>query len=172
MQHSSVARKGKAADRKYYEKNGGNLGGMGGFLPMSGAEWTRYQQSKLANVLFCKALAGKLQANERTKNIKSLAAHPGGAATNLQTASKGMGGASVWFFNKLAQSQDDGAAGIVTCMGDADVESGFLYGPTGMGGLRGEAVKNDLDKENNTKDQAQIDMVWEATAAAIGGWEL
>ena len=55
--------------------------------------WTAYGQSKLANLLF----AGELQrkADEHDLTMKSMAAHPGYAATNLQSASPRMRNAKV-----------------------------------------------------------------------------
>eukprot|EP00892_Ulva_mutabilis_P002671 jgi/Ulvmu1/12404/UM009_0051.1 len=52
--HSSARRKAPCTpcDARYYGKNGGNLGGDETIM----APWKRYQQSKLANVLFAGAL--------------------------------------------------------------------------------------------------------------------
>jgi NAD(P)-dependent dehydrogenase (short-subunit alcohol dehydrogenase family) len=77
VNHSSGARNRggdgkKPLDRKYLGKNGGNLGGdQGNCLPFSGGRWTRYQQTKLANVVFTYAL------RDRQSKVKSLVAHPG-----------------------------------------------------------------------------------------------
>ena len=46
--------------------------------------WPAYGQSKLANLLFALELDRRLRADGST--VKSLAAHPGYAATNLQSA--------------------------------------------------------------------------------------
>lgn len=45
VNHSSIARHGKPLDRKYLEKNGGNLGGNGGSMIMGGGKWERYHVS-------------------------------------------------------------------------------------------------------------------------------
>jgi NAD(P)-dependent dehydrogenase (short-subunit alcohol dehydrogenase family) len=42
VQHSSVARHGKPLEAKYFEKNGGNLGGNGNSMLFQGARWKRY----------------------------------------------------------------------------------------------------------------------------------
>lgn len=55
--------------------------------------WTAYGQSKLANLLFAGELQRKADAHE--VNMKSMAAHPGYAATNLQSASPRMRNAKV-----------------------------------------------------------------------------
>merc|ERR1719223_1049296 len=59
--HSSLARNGPALDSKYFEKNGGNLGGNGNNMLLGGARWKRYQQSKLANSVFSSALADRYE---------------------------------------------------------------------------------------------------------------
>jgi NAD(P)-dependent dehydrogenase (short-subunit alcohol dehydrogenase family) len=42
VNHSSVARKGGPLQGKYFEKNGGNLGGNGSSMILNGARWERY----------------------------------------------------------------------------------------------------------------------------------
>ena len=170
VQHSSGARRGGPLERRYFEKNGGNLGGDSVWqsFTMKGA-WKRYQQTKLANEVFALALHEKLQAKEATKNIRSLAAHPGLAATSVGGTSHAIGPLAEVVMNGLSQSADDGAAGIVACMADADAESGMLYGPKGR---TGDAVALDMATDANSKEPEQRTLVWEATAAAIGGWDL
>lgn len=45
VNHSSIARHGKPLDRKFLEKNGGNLGGNGGSMMLGGGKWERYHVS-------------------------------------------------------------------------------------------------------------------------------
>lgn len=65
VNHSSSARKmdkmQNKFDPKYVDKNGGNLGGSSNKM-FKGANFQRYQQSKLANVIFTYALDEKLKA--------------------------------------------------------------------------------------------------------------
>jgi NAD(P)-dependent dehydrogenase (short-subunit alcohol dehydrogenase family) len=42
VQHSSMARHGGPLEAKYFEKNGGNLGGNGNSMMFQGARWKRY----------------------------------------------------------------------------------------------------------------------------------
>ena len=56
-----------------------NLGGERHYF-----RWRAYGQSKLANLLFALELERRLRA--AGSNVKSMAAHPGYAATNLQFA--------------------------------------------------------------------------------------
>merc|ERR1740139_1000380 len=56
VNHSSGARHGKALEAKYFQKSGeGNLGGDG-----AAACFDRYQQTKLANIVFTFGLEAKL----------------------------------------------------------------------------------------------------------------
>lgn len=82
--HSSIARDSPRTrlKAKYLGKNGGNLGGNGNSMIFGGARWQRYHQTKLANVVFVRALHNKFQ--EKGSKIKAMSAHPGLAATSLQ----------------------------------------------------------------------------------------
>ena len=77
--------------RKYLQKNGGNLGGNSDKI-MQGANFVRYQQSKLANVVFTYALHKRLQ--DCGSKVKALVAHPGVAPTQLSVGTMSAGGAS------------------------------------------------------------------------------
>ena len=90
VNHSSGARgkPGRPLHTKYLERNGGNLGGDG--WPGLG-KWTRYQQSKLANLMFTYALDDR--AGQRPGNkVKSLCGHPGPADSGLQGKTTQAGG--------------------------------------------------------------------------------
>lgn len=83
VNHSSGARHytpHQRLERKYFEKNGGNLGGSE-LKMMAGPCFERYFQSKLANAVFTQALHNKLTA--KNSNIKALCADPGMSATSL-----------------------------------------------------------------------------------------
>mgnify|MGYP003646976821 FL=1 len=137
VNHSSGARgkPGRPLHTKYLERNGGNLGGDG--WPGLG-KWTRYQQSKLANLMFTYALDDR--AGQRPGNkVKSLCGHPGPADSGLQGKTTQAGG-DRWLDRfilgqalKHAQSVEDGTSGIARCCCEADVESGAFYGPNGRG---------------------------------------
>ena len=81
-------RNGGALKPEYFEKRGGNLGGNGNSMIMKGARWERYHQTKLANAVFTKALANRLDGT----GIKAIVAAPGIAATNLQVTTNERGG--------------------------------------------------------------------------------
>ena len=71
--------------------------------------WAAYRQSKLANLLFVLELQRRLTA--AGSSVRSLAAHPGYAATNLQSHSgKALTDAFMKIGNKvIAQSDENGA---------------------------------------------------------------
>ena len=132
VNHSSIARMtpSRKLRAEYLEKRGGSLGGDGRGLFMNGPRWLRYGQSKLANAAFTAALHERLQ--RRGSAVKALVAHPGVADTELQVTSVRDGGmlASVTApFMRLAQSMEDGATGILSCLCLPGVRSGTFYGP-------------------------------------------
>lgn len=93
VNHSSGGRHmtpNKILERRYLEKNGGNLGGSE-MRAMSGPCFERYFHTKLANAVFTQALHNKLQA--KGSNIKALCADPGLSATSLANHFEGMEGA-------------------------------------------------------------------------------
>lgn len=140
VNHSSGARKRPAEpiSAAYLGRNGGKLGGDGfpGF-----AKWKRYQQSKLANLLFTYALADKIAAERPAiaDKIKVLCAHPGPTHTGLQSKTVEAGKAGLidqfllWQTMKGAHSVEDGAMGIARASCGSDAENRGFYGPAGLG---------------------------------------
>ena len=172
VQHSSGARKqgGKKLDARYLGKNGGDLGGnSAGIFPFSGARWTRYQQTKLANVAFTYALRDRLA--KAGSQIKALVAHPGLAATRLQVTTVADGGMSDWFtgyfMNGLSQSGEDGTVPLLicTCASEWDgrkVSSGDFYGPALAAG------RPILVPEEPLADEAARELLWRLSTEATG----
>lgn len=162
VNHSSAARNGPQLDAKYLEKNGGNLGGDAtGWMPFTGARWSRYQQSKLANVVFTYALDDKIKA--AGSKVMALVAHPGGATTNLQVTTVSDGGMAPGFtklFMGQMQSGEDGACGIISCCCMPGVSSGEFWGPTG---LVGPAVLLPKEPEVKRADEASRTMLWDVS---------
>lgn len=166
--HSSVARDSPPTrlKAKYFGKNGGNLGGNGNSMIFGGARWQRYHQTKLANVVFVRALHNRFQA--KGSKMKAMSAHPGLAATSLQATTHKDGGMGVGLLGgtgmmmKLSQSPEDGAMGLIRGICSDDVESGVLYGPRG---LVGKAVKRPLGRFVNDK---AAEMLWTESEKACG----
>jgi NAD(P)-dependent dehydrogenase (short-subunit alcohol dehydrogenase family) len=173
INHSSIARFGvKKLEAKYFEKNGGNLGGNGSNMLLSTiipqGRWTRYAQSKLANAAFTACLHEKLQ--KAKSNIKALVAHPGLAVTDLQSTTVKDGGMGSWITSqmmKAGQTMEDGAIGIIKCMTDKNANSGEFYGP-GKGKMdgKGPVIKFNLEEFYNNKETK--DLLWNKSCDAIG----
>jgi NAD(P)-dependent dehydrogenase (short-subunit alcohol dehydrogenase family) len=97
--------------------------------------WLAYGQSKLANLLFAFELQRRAEGR-----LKSLAAHPGYAATNLQFA-----GPAHWYERAsmavanrvIAQNADTGALPALYAATVPDVAGGSYVGPDGFMELRG-----------------------------------
>jgi NAD(P)-dependent dehydrogenase (short-subunit alcohol dehydrogenase family) len=160
----------KKLEEKYVGKNGGNLGGdVGGWLPFTGPRWVRYQQTKLANVVFTYALRDR--AEKAGSMVKSLCAHPGLTATNLQVKSAndgGMGKAfTKWLMSFVSQSGEDGTMGLLSATAKSDVKSGDFFGPASTsGGLVG--LMN-TEEEEKLADEESRDMLWKASTDVTGG---
>jgi retinol dehydrogenase-12 len=119
----------------------------------STSTWTRYGQSKLANILFTKELA------KRHPNIISVAIHPGGVYTNLsggfQKDHPILAKPVDWILSKINVPASEGAWGQVwaaTTLDKKTLKSGEYYGP--------------VAKANTTSVYAQD----EALAAKLWEW--
>lgn len=99
--------------------------------------WRAYCQSKLANVLFALELERRLRAAGST--VKSLAAHPGYAATNLQSAAApALDRAIMVVTNRLlAQSAEMGALPLLYAATRPNLDGGLFIGPDGFEEQRG-----------------------------------
>src|SRR5919112_5296047 len=101
-----------------------NLGGDRRYF-----RWRAYGQSKLANLMFALELDRRLRAAGST--IKSLAAHPGYAATNLQFAGPPAVDAAVMKLGNAVIAQDDemGALPTLYAATEPGLDSGTFCGP-------------------------------------------
>jgi NAD(P)-dependent dehydrogenase (short-subunit alcohol dehydrogenase family) len=109
-----------------------NLGGDRHYF-----RWNAYGQSKLANLLFALELDRRLRAAGST--VKSLAAHPGYAATNLQSAGPPMVDRLVMKVGNalVAQSDEMGALPILYAATEPGLEGGTYVGPDSFREQRG-----------------------------------
>jgi NAD(P)-dependent dehydrogenase (short-subunit alcohol dehydrogenase family) len=184
VQHSSVAKEGDKIEEKYFKAHAaGELGGDG-----AGPNNERYHHSKLANVVFAYALDAELKKRGGNyAKIKSLVAHPGSSATNLAVTTSAANNSTIinmlmsFFANVVSQSPEDGAMGILTCMAcehgssgrsakaedmTIPVESGGLWGPTGMG-MTGLAEK--LPEQTNATWDCQTNILeWTEDSTGAG----
>jgi NAD(P)-dependent dehydrogenase (short-subunit alcohol dehydrogenase family) len=99
--------------------------------------WTAYGQSKLANVLFARELDRRLR--EAGSTVKSLAAHPGYSATNLQSAAPPLLDRVVMTVTNLllAQSAEMGALPELYAATRPNLDGGLFIGPDGFEEQRG-----------------------------------
>ncbi|MFZ9282307.1 MAG: oxidoreductase, partial [Prochlorococcaceae cyanobacterium] len=98
--------------------------------------WKAYGQSKLANVV----LAQELQ--RRYPQLRSAAAHPGLARTNLQPTSVAANGSRVerlayQLMGPLFQSAAQGALPQLFALTAPEAQPGGHYGPSELGGMKG-----------------------------------
>ncbi len=99
--------------------------------------WSAYSQSKLADLMLALELDRRLRASGST--VKSLAAHPGYAATNLQTAAPPLLDRMVMRVTNVlvAQSADMGALPTLYAATEPGLEGGEYVGPDGIAEGRG-----------------------------------
>ena len=173
VHHSSGARdvtKNKGLEQKYFEKNGGNLGGDTPVSMLRGPSMHRYAQTKLANSVFTYALAERLQA--KGSKVRAIACHPGGSATNLgdKDLLQGLPWYERFLMNYvlvpfLMQTAEDGTMGLLTGMMATEAQSGVLYGPKNSG-VSGPAVPNPPKAYEN--DPAAMKMLWQTSEDTTG----
>jgi NAD(P)-dependent dehydrogenase (short-subunit alcohol dehydrogenase family) len=114
--------------------------------------WRCYCQSKLANVLFARELDRRLR--DSGSAVSSLAAHPGYAATNLQSAAPPAFDRAVLALSNrlLAQSSEMGALPQLYAATRPSLDGGLFIGPDGFEEQRGhpkvtQPVKRGRDPE-------------------------
>jgi hypothetical protein len=127
--------------------------------------------------LFRSNVQAKLK--DRGAAIKSLCAHPGLAASNLQATTSRESTADVEFLSGLlsqGQSAEDGTLPLLSCICNADAESGDFYGPwaegEGVPVFAGDPMvgppKKLTREEPLSRDLAAQEAMWVASEAAVG----
>jgi NAD(P)-dependent dehydrogenase (short-subunit alcohol dehydrogenase family) len=128
--------------------------------------WRAYGQSKLANLLFAFELDRRRRA--AGKNLRSIAAHPGYAATNLQfaaTPSRVERVGSVFFNRVFAQNADGGALPTLYAA-TADVPGGSFVGPDGFMQMRGHPRL--VTATRAAKDPQAAQRLWQRSEQLTG----
>lgn len=127
--------------------------------------WGAYGQSKLANLLFTLELANRLAA-ERSA-VRALAAHPGYAATNLQSHSASRAGrVALAVANRtVAQSDAQGALPVLFAA-TQDLPSASYVGPDGRGEVRGRPAL--VGRSAAASDPVTARRLWEASEELVG----
>jgi NAD(P)-dependent dehydrogenase (short-subunit alcohol dehydrogenase family) len=131
--------------------------------------WRVYGQAKLANLLF--ALELKRRAEAAGTPLRSLAAHPGYAATNLQTQSGRMRGnrldelANVALNKIVAQTDEQGALPTLYAA-TMDLPGGTYVGPNGPLELRGAPTV--VQPASHARDEKTAARLWEVSEDLTG----
>jgi NAD(P)-dependent dehydrogenase (short-subunit alcohol dehydrogenase family) len=138
-----------------------NLGGERRYF-----RWRAYGQSKLANLLFALELDRRLKA--AGSGVKSLAAHPGYAATNLQFAGPPLlDRLAMIVGNKvIAQSDDMGALPTLYAATEPGLEGGTYVGPDGIAEQRGHPKR--VSPSGAARDEQVARRLWEVSEEMTG----
>lgn len=129
--------------------------------------WTAYNQSKLANLLFTFGLQRRAGAG-----LRSVAAHPGYASTNLLTAGARLTGSRVGELGAtlanrvLGQPDSAGALPTLRAATDPAVRGGEVYGPSGAGQLHGPPVLVGVSRR--ARDAVDADRLWALSEESTG----
>ena len=124
------------------------------------SEWPFYGQSKLANLLFTFELQRRLDASKAS--TRSVAAHPGWTATDLQ---KNSGLAS--FLNPFfAMEPPQGALPTLYAATAPNVSGGTYYGPNGFMEMKG--YPKQVGTHARAKDRAVAARLWEVSEEMTG----
>jgi NAD(P)-dependent dehydrogenase (short-subunit alcohol dehydrogenase family) len=128
-------------------------------------EWAAYGQSKLADLMFAYELQRRLSGAGST--VRSVAAHPGYAATELQThrnpAMNRIMRLGNWL---LAQSAAAGALPTLYAATIPDAVGGAYYGPNGPGELRGYPER--VGSSKASRDPVVAAKLWEQATELTG----
>jgi NAD(P)-dependent dehydrogenase (short-subunit alcohol dehydrogenase family) len=124
-----------------------------------------YSQSKLANALFGLELDRRLRAEG--SQVRSVLAHPGYAATNLQTTGpRGLLRLGGRLGNLIfAQDAAAGAWSQLRAATDPDVQGGQFIGPGGWGELRG--APRVVRPTRTARDPELARRLWDVSEAAM-----
>jgi NAD(P)-dependent dehydrogenase (short-subunit alcohol dehydrogenase family) len=134
-------------------------------------KWRAYGQSKLANLLFARELSRR--ASLAGRDLLSVAAHPGYAATNLQTAGPAMSGSRLGVLGMRVSNailgQPDVQGAVPTLFGAAGpgLRGGEYLGPDGPFAIRGSGAKV-LTPSKAAQDEDTARRLWEVSEQLTG----
>jgi NAD(P)-dependent dehydrogenase (short-subunit alcohol dehydrogenase family) len=130
------------------------------------SRWRAYGQSKLADLMCALELDRRLRAAGST--VKSLAAHPGYAATNLQSAAAPTLDRIVMVLTNAlaAQSADRGALPSLYAATQPGLEGGIYVGPDGIGEFRGHPRQ--VSPNGAARDERVAARLWEVSEELTG----
>src|SRR5215211_517452 len=128
--------------------------------------WRAYGQSKLANLLFMMELDRRLRGTGST--VRSVAAHPGYAATNLQSAAPPKFDRIVMVVSNrvIAQSAEMGALPPLYAATYPGLEGGAYIGPDGIAEQRGYPKRVGMSAA--ARNEAVARRLWEVSEELTG----
>jgi NAD(P)-dependent dehydrogenase (short-subunit alcohol dehydrogenase family) len=127
--------------------------------------WAAYGQSKLADLIFAMELQRRLSLTQSV--VISVAAHPGYAATELQSHTESVQDKVMAFGNRLlAQPASAGALPTLYAATMPDVIGGDYWGPGGLGEMRGMPTK--VGTARAARDTALAAKLWHTAEALTG----
>jgi NAD(P)-dependent dehydrogenase (short-subunit alcohol dehydrogenase family) len=128
--------------------------------------WTAYNQSKLADLMFALELDRRLR--EAGSTVESVAAHPGYAATNLQSAAPPLLDRLVMQVTNvlLAQTAEQGALALLYAATAPGVEGGAYVGPDGIGEFRGRPRL--VSPNSRARDEQTARRLWQVAEQLTG----
>jgi NAD(P)-dependent dehydrogenase (short-subunit alcohol dehydrogenase family) len=128
--------------------------------------WRAYNQSKLGDLLLALELDRRLRAAGST--VRSVAAHPGYSATNLQSAAPPALDRAVMAVTNhlLAQSEDMGALPTLYAATQPGLEGGTYVGPDGFMEQRGHPEP--VTPAKAARDEETARRLWDVCEALTG----
>lgn len=145
----------------------------GGAIELSDLNWERrtysrggaYAQSKLANLLFALELQRRLTA--AGSSVRSFAAHPGYASTNLQTRTgNGLFDAAGRVGNKVIAQSAEAGAWPALFAASQDLPGGAYVGPDQMREMRGHPAL--AGRSARASDLGLAEKLWAASEDLTG----
>ena len=133
-------------------------------------KWPAYAQSKLANLLFTFEL--QRRADAAGVELLALAAHPGYAATNLQSVGPRLAGSRVMergtavVTRVIGQPARDGALPTLRAATDPAVRGGEVFGPDGFLELRG--APKQVAVSRRARNRAVAERLWTVSEEKTG----
>ena len=127
--------------------------------------WLAYGQSKLANLMFAYELQHRLLAAGST--VRSMAAHPGYAATNLQSHTESIQDKLLGIGNRLiSQSAEMGALPELYAATKPDLPGGTYVGPDGFAERAGHPRPVGSTNASHNLDKQRA--LWESSERLTG----
>jgi NAD(P)-dependent dehydrogenase (short-subunit alcohol dehydrogenase family) len=133
-------------------------------------KWVAYGRSKFANLLFMLEL--QRRATGAGTDLLAVGAHPGWAATNLQSTGPRMAGSALGerlaaLGNRvLSQPAEVGALPILRAATDPEVRPADFFGPGGFARLHGLPERDELSPRARDEDRARE--LWEESERLTG----